>query len=267
MKFSRLLLTGAAGGLGKVLRNYLPSLTQQLRLSDISTLGNAQPHEELVTCDLADFNAVQSLLAECDAVVHLGGISTDGPFEPILQANIRGTYNLYEAARQHGVRRVIFASSNHVIGFHKVGEVLDANSAMRPDGNYGVSKAFGESLSRYYFDRFGIETVCLRIGSSFPKPVDHRMLSTWLSYNDLCGLIEAALTAPKVGHTIAYGASANSPAWWDNSGAAHLGWAPVDSAEQYRAEIEANVQPLASDDPARVYQGGKFVKAGPFPHQ
>ena len=265
IKLNRLLLTGAAGGLGKVLRPRLAEVAHIVRVSDLAELGDAAAHEELARCDLGDYDAMLALLDCVDAVVHLGGISTDGPFEPILNANIRGMYNLYEAARIHGVKRVLFASSNHVVGFHKQAERIDASAALRPDGNYGVSKAFGESLSRFYFDRYGIETVCMRIGSSFPKPIDHRMLSTWLSYDDLTALIGCALFAPTVGHSIVYAASNNVPSWWDNRYAAHLGWTPKDSSEPFRAEIERTVPRLDADDPAAVYQGGKFVKLGPFP--
>lgn len=263
--FNRLLLTGAAGGLGKVLRPRMAAMTHILRVTDVAELGSAAPHEELVNCDLGDHDSVLPLLADVDAVVHLGGVSTDGPFEPILNANIRGVYNLYEAARLHGVKRILFASSNHVVGFHKQSERLDATAAMRPDGNYGVSKAFGESLSRFYFDRFGVETVCMRIGSSFPKPIDHRMLSTWLSYDDLTELVRCALFAPTVGHTIVYAASDNTPAWWDNRYASHLGWTPKDSSEPFRAELERTVPRRDPADPAAIYQGGQFVNQGPFP--
>ena len=264
-KIHRLLLTGAAGGLGLVLRPRLADMASIVRISDIAELRGAAPHEECVRCDLGDYDAMLALLDGVDAVVHLGGMSTDGPFEPILNANIRGVYNLYEAARIHGVKRVLFASSNHVVGFHKQTDQLDATAAMRPDGNYGVSKAFGESLSRFYFDRYGIETVCMRIGSSFPKPIDHRMLSTWLSYDDLTALIACALFAPTVGHSIVYAASDNAPSWWDNRYATHLGWTPKDSSEPFRSAIEATVAKLDTTDAAAVYQGGKFVKMGPFP--
>jgi uronate dehydrogenase len=262
-RIGKLLLTGAAGGLGKVLRKNLAPFADTLRLSDISALGDAASHEELMTVDLADADAVSRMVAGTDAIVHLGGVSVERPFHEILPANIQGVYNLYEAARIHGVRRVVFASSNHVIGFHRQGEVLDANSPPRPDGYYGISKAFGENLSRFYFDRYGIETVCLRIGSSFPEPKDRRMLITWLSYEDLTHLVLRSLLAPDVGHTIVYGVSANRDSWWDNHLAAHLGYTPQDSSEPFRAQVES--QPgLAADDPAAQFQGGAFVKAGPF---
>jgi uronate dehydrogenase len=263
-KINRLLLTGASGGLGKVLRPRVKSMANIVRASDLAELGSGAAHEELVRCDLGDFGAIHALVEGVDAIVHLGGISVEGPFEPILNANIVGLHNLYEAARIHGTKRIVFASSNHVIGFYKQTEVIDASVAPRPDGNYGLSKAFGEQLSRFYFDRYGIETVCIRIGSSFPKPVDRRMMSSWLSYDDLTELVRCSLFTPNVGHTIVYGASNNMPSWWDNRLAGHLGWAPKDSSEPFRAEIEA--QPaVAADDPLLIYQGGRFVAQGPHP--
>jgi uronate dehydrogenase len=260
---ARLLLTGAGGNLGKVLRQSLKPHADVLRISDLNDVGPAQTGEEVIACDLADADAVHRLVAGVDAIVHMGGVSVERPFDEILPANIQGVYNLYEAARKHGVKRVIFASSNHVIGYYRQGQVIDADVPVRPDGYYGISKAFGENLSRFYFDRYGIETVCLRIGSSFPEAKDRRMLITWLSHDDLTHLIVQSLFTPHVGHTIVYGASANRDSWWDNSKAAHLGFAPKDNSEPFRAKAEA--QPaLQADDPVARYQGGGFVKIGPF---
>jgi len=264
MTFKRLLLTGAAGGLGRELRPRLKRYCDVLRLSDIADLGSAGAGEELVPAALERADAVLRLLDGVDAVVHLGGISVEGPFEPILQANIVGVYNLYEAARQQRVKRIVFASSNHVTGFYRQDEVIDPKAPMRPDGYYGLSKAFGENLSRFYFDRYGIETVCLRIGSSFPEPKDRRMLATWLSFDDLERLVVASLTAPVVGHSVVYGMSANTTTWWDNTSAAHLGYRPKDSSEPFRAAAEARQPVLDRTDPAVVYQGGGFVTKGPY---
>lgn len=259
----RLLLTGAAGGLGRVLRQSLKPFARSLRLSDIADLGPAQTGEETVICDLTDKAGVDALVKGCDAIVHLGGISTEHPFEQILEANIRGVFHVYEGARRHGVRRVVFASSNHAIGFHPRSEPLDADCAKRPDGYYGLSKAFGEDLSRFYFDRYGIETACLRIGSSFPEPRDRRMLITWLSYGDLTELVRCCLFAPQLGHTIAYGMSANAQVWWSNHRAAHLGFVARDTSEVFRSKVEQ--QPLADPNaPAQRFQGGAYVEMGPF---
>jgi uronate dehydrogenase len=129
---------------------------------------------------------------------------------------------------------------------------------------YGVSKAFGENLARFYFDRYGVETACLRIGSSFPVPKDRRMLATWMSFDDLERLVVSCLTAPVVGYSVVYGMSANRTTWWDNTSASHLGYVPQDSSEAFRAEVEAKQPTIDLDDATAVYQGGGFVRAGPY---
>jgi uronate dehydrogenase len=225
-------------------------------------MAAAQPGEEVVQADLADAQAVDRLVQGCQAIVHFGGVSTEQPWQPILQANIMGAYHLYEAARVHGVRRIVFASSNHVMGYYRQSEVVDALSPPRPDGLYGLSKAFGEDLSRLYFDRYGIETACVRIGSSFPEPKDRRMLATWLSYDDLYRLITACLTTPVLGHSIIYGTSDNSVSWYDNRLAHHIGYRPQDSADAFRQAVyERTAEPDLSD-PAVQFQGGSFVRKG-----
>ncbi|MEJ5127944.1 NAD(P)-dependent oxidoreductase [Comamonas sp. MYb21] len=260
----RLLLTGAAGGLGQVLRQRLRGLAPVLRVSDIAGMGAPlDAQEEVNTCDLADKQAVDAMVAGCDAIVHLGGVSVERPFEEVLEANIKGIFHLYEAARRHGVQRIVFASSNHVIGFYQQSEKIDAHARRRPDGYYGLSKSFGEDMASFYFDRYGIETVSIRIGSSFPAPKDRRMMHSWLSYDDLVQLVEKSLFTPNVGHTVVYGASANRDLWWDNHAAAHLGFVPKDSSEPWRAQVEAQPAP-AANDPVAVYQGGAFTAQGPF---
>jgi len=264
IRFKRLLLTGAAGGLGRVLRPRLKPYCEWLRLSDRVDLGEAAAGEELAPAELGDRAAMLALLDGVDAVVHLGGVSVEAAFDPILQANIAGVFNLYEAARKQGVKRIVFASSNHVTGFYRQDEVIDASAPPRPDTLYGVSKAFGENLSRMYYDRYGIQTVCLRIGSSLAEPYDRRTLASWLSFDDLERLIIASLTAPLVSHSVIFGASANPASWWDNSAAAHLGYQPQDSSERFRAALEA-AQPWPDPaDPVTLYQGGAFVRLGPF---
>jgi uronate dehydrogenase len=263
-RFNRLLLTGAAGGLGRELRKTLKPFATILRVSDIAPLGDANAGEEVVQCDLAEKAPVHALLAEVDAIVHMGGISTEQPYEAILGPNIVGLAHLYESARLHGIRRIVFASSNHAIGFHPRSRMIDADDPARPDSFYGVSKAFGEDLSRFYFDRYGIETVCLRIGSCFPEPKDRRMLVTWLSIGDLTELIRTSLFTPNVGHTIAFGVSDNRDKWWDNRRAAHLNFVARDSSEQFRAAVEArSPEPDPATSAARM-QGGGYVEMGPF---
>jgi uronate dehydrogenase len=264
LRFNRLLLTGAAGGLGRELRTRLKRYCNVLRLSDVAPLGEAAAGEELVSAPLQDAAAVRGLLEGVDAVVHLGGVSTEQPWQPILEANIIGTYNLYEAARLNGVKRVLFASSNHVCGFYKQSEIIGTDAPARPDGLYGLSKAFGEDVAQLYFDRYGIETACVRIGSSFPEPRDRRMLASWMSYDDLERLVMAVLTTPVLGCSVIYGISDNATRWYDNSGAAHIGYRPQDSSEPFRAAVEARQPKLDLSDPAVIYQGGAFVRTGPF---
>jgi uronate dehydrogenase len=264
IRFDRLLLTGAAGNLGQQLRPRLRRLCDVLRLSDRADMAPAGPGEEVRPADLADPAAVHLLLEGVDAVVHMGGVSTEQSWHRILDANIAGLVHLYEAARAHGTRRIVFASSNHVTGFYRQDEVVSPRDPIRPDGFYGLSKAFGEGLAQLYWDRHGIETVSLRIGSSFPAPRDRRMLATWLSYDDAERLVAAALTAPVVGHSIIYGMSDNPLTWWDNTPARHIGYRPKDSSEPLRAEIEQRQPTLDASDPATRYQGGAFVRTGPF---
>lgn len=257
---NRLLITGAAGALGLVMRDHLAPLVRILRLSDIAEIGPARPNEEIVQADLADAAAVDALVQGCDGIVHLGGVSVERPFEPIMQANILGLFNLYEAARAHGRPRIVFASSNHTIGFYPQDARLAPDSPFRPDGLYGVSKVYGEALARLYFEKFGQQTALVRIGSCVAAPVNHRMLSTWLSYRDLASLIAAVFRVPDLGCPVIWGVSANSASWWDNSHLDWLGWTPQDNAEQFRARIDATCpKPLPFDAAAR-YQGGVFTQ-------
>ena len=263
-RWHRLLLTGAAGALGGVLRPRLAAHCSVLRLSDIAPLADATPAEELRPAALEDKAATMALLEGVDAAVHLGGISTEQAFEAVLPANVLGTFHLYEGARVHGVRRVVFASSNHVTGFHERSRTIGPSDALRPDGYYGISKACGEQLAQFYWDRWGIETVSLRIGSCFPEPRDRRMLATWLSPDDLGRLVLAALSAPDVGHSVVYGVGANRATWWDDAAARRIGFAPQDSSEPFRAAIEAREAPADPASPAARLQGGSFVALGPF---
>lgn len=264
IRFRRLLLTGAAGNLGRELRPRLKAYCELLRLSHRSDFGPAGPGEEMMMAALGDKSQVMALCEGVDAVVHMGGVSTEKTWESILDANIVGMVNLYEAARAHGVRRIVFASSNHVTGFYRQDQVVTPQHPARPDGFYGLSKAFGENLAQLYWDKHGVETVSLRIGSSFAEPKDRRMLATWLSFDDLERLVVAALTAPVVGHSVIYGMSDNATTFWDNTSARHIGYRPQDSSGQFRSTTEARQPTIDATQPAARYQGGAFVTQGPF---
>ncbi|VXB33277.1 NAD(P)-dependent oxidoreductase [Massilia sp. 9I] len=262
--FHRLLLTGAGGGLGTVLRERIKPWADVVRLSDVKVIPPAEDGEEVVRCDLADRAAVLALLEGVDAVLHFGGVSIEQPIDDIVQANIVGLHHLYEAIHKQGVKRVIYASSSHVVGYYPTTQVVDAGAPLRPDCIYGVSKCFGEALSRYYYDRFGIETVCLRIGSSFEEPRNARMMTTFLAYDDLVELVRCALFTPRVGHTITFGVSDNPTRWWDNRLAAHLGYEPKRSSREFADRFPPSGARPPADDVTATYQGGPFVLAGPI---
>ena len=255
----RLLLTGAGGNMGRALRGRLAPLAEVVRLSARSDLGPLAPHEEAVLGDLADPAAVMKMVEGCDGIIHLGGVSVEDRFSKIMQGNLLGMYNLYEAARAHGLPRIIFASSNHAIGYYEQTQRLKGDEPYRPDGLYGVSKCFGEALARMYFEKFGQESALVRIGSCTERPTNHRMLSSWLSHQDFVDLAACAFRAPKLGCPVVWGVSANDAAWWDNSAVAYLGWRPKDNAEDYRAEIEASQPRPGPDDALARYQGGVFT--------
>jgi uronate dehydrogenase len=268
-----ILLTGAAGGVGTLMRNLLPRHGYELRLFDMAPIEDAP---EAVTADLADRAALRRAVTGVDAIIHLAGISLESTFEKILKANVEGTHNLYEAAREAGVRRVVFASSNHAVGFTPSptgdrpllpGQLIPVDTPHRPDTFYGLSKGFGEDLAQFYWDRHGIETVSVRIGSCFPEPSSVRMLAIWLSPGDCARLFHAALTAEHVGHTVVYGSSANTRLCWDLGPARALGYEPQDDSESYAAGILADHGELDPTDPDAKYLGGHFCTAPPiWPH-
>lgn len=261
-RFNRILLTGAAGRLGTQLRRGLAPLCTHLRLADLAEITDPKPNEEVLSFDLADQAAVQAACQGVDAIVHFGGVPLERGWDQILNANIRGSYHLYESARQSGVKRVVYASSVHAIGYHRLEDQIDANAPHRPDGLYGLSKCFVENLGRLYWDKFGIETAVLRIFSSFPEPADRRMLWSWLSFDDCIRLVTASLTAPRLAYTVAHGISDNAVKPVDNRLAAHLGWQPQDSSEPFRAALEASTP--APDPKALAVRclGGWFVDLG-----
>lgn len=252
----RVLMTGAAGRVGQALRRQLKGRFPILRLSDRVEIGRAEAGEEAVTCDLRDFAAVSRLMTGVDAVVHLGASLSVDDWPEIRDNNIDATWNVYEAARRAGTSRIVFASSNHAIGMYERGAVLDLDAALRPDSLYGISKAFGENLSRYYWDKYGIESACLRIGTHRSEPIDERSLSTWLSDDDLGQLVFRCLTVAHLGWTPIYGVSANDRAWWDNGKAAYVGYRPKDNAEAFAEAILARESAIDTRDPAVRFQGG-----------
>jgi len=261
-QFNRILITGAAGRLGSELSKGLAHLATHIRISDRVEMADVQPNEEAVVCELGDYDAVMALTKDVDAIVHFGGAPLEVDFETILDSNIRGSYHIYEGARKNGVKRVVYASSVHAIGYHEMEAQIDADSPMRPDSLYGVSKNFVESLSRLYWDKFGIESLCLRIFSSFPEPADRRMLWSWLSFSDCVQYVERGLIAPRVGHTIGFGISDNRLKVVDDSKAGHIGFQPQDNTEPFRAAMEAKIETPDPNAPGVKYLGGWVCELG-----
>lgn len=251
------LVTGAAGRIGRYLRASLPGLGFRLRLLDLEAIPD---EPDAVRGDINDEEAMRKAVEGVDAVVHLAGvIHPADPFEIVLSANIAGTYRVFETARLAGVERLVFASSNHANGFTPRAAGSSRVGGDRPDSFYGVSKLFGESLGRYYHDRYGMKVACLRIGSCFDRPGNPRALATWLSPGDCSRLVAACLTAPHLGYAVLYGVSRNHRRYWDLAPAEALGYEPFDDAEIYAGEIlaeQGGIDPSTPDEP----QGGKGVR-------
>jgi uronate dehydrogenase len=255
----KVLITGAAGDVGSHLRREL-SGRYHLRLADVRPIAKPARGEEFIRADVTRLKEVLAVTKGVDAIVHLAGFAVEGPWETILASNIEGTYNLYEAARRNGVKRVLFATSNHAVGFYRRDETIDHRVYPRPDSRYGVSKVFGEALASLYSDKYGVQSLCIRIGNVNPKPVDKRRLSIWISPRDLAQLVGIGIEHPDIRFEIVYGVSGNRRSWYDNTNAARLGYRPQDDSESAAEEVLRNEEP-ALDPLTERYQGGAFVLA------
>ena len=256
------LVTGAAGLIGGWLRAGLPERGWAVRALDVAPLGDPRPEEELLVADVTDLDAMTGAATGAAAVVHLAGIASESTWPAISAANIEGTYSALEAARRAGVRRVVLAGSNHATGFTPrpgTGLLTEADAPPRPDTYYGVSKVTMEALGSLYVDRYGLDVVCLRIGSALPEPTATRHLSTWLSPTDTVGLVDAALRAPSPGFSVVWGVSANTRGWWDLTAARALGYDPVDDAESYAAALIAAGGEPDLGDPVHARVGGEYT--------
>lgn len=260
------LYTGASGRMASSIRETLEGAFDDVRLFSRSAPEQLFAREEFVRGDLADADAVRRACEGVDVIVHFAGMADESSFDQILTANIVGTHTLFEAAREAGVRRIVFASSNHVTGFYPSTETIDVHAAPRPDSYYGVSKVFGEALGRLYHDKWGMEVVSLRIGIFRPEPSDVRQLALWLSPRDGAELVRCAVTAPDVGYVTVLGVSANTRSFWDNADAARtIGFVARDNAEDHAATIDLThdlprFQGGLYTDPD--YEGGSWVPKG-----
>jgi uronate dehydrogenase len=255
---NRVLITGAAGSIGAVLSSGLAERGYAVRGLDRRPWDAAAA--DMVVGDCADLPTVTGALADVDAVVHLAGIPSETDLPTALSSHVLTTGTVLEAMRQHGVGRLVYASSNHAVGWHGRVASLGVEARPRPDTFYGVGKVAAEALISLYADRYGLAAVCLRIGSFLPRPVSRRHLETWLSPGDAVRLVDACLTAPDVRFEVLYGISGNTRAWWDLGPARALGYEPADDAEQYAAEILATPA-SAQDELDGLRVGGEFTRA------
>lgn len=254
----QILLTGAKGGVGTMLRPLLRAHYTTVVLSDREPIEDLAANERFIGAELTDQAALAAACAGVDGIIHLGGYSVEGPWDAIHSANIVGLWNLYEAARAAGVKRVIFASSNHAMGFYKRRDRIGVDEPARPDSRYGVSKAFGEAVGAFYADKYGLRVMSIRIGNVGPKPLDKRRLSIWLHPEDLFQLCRIGLEHPDMHHTIVYGESLNERSWWDNRTAYRLGYAPEHRAEDHAEEALRAQADLPPDPIGDLFQGGTF---------
>ncbi len=253
----RILLTGAAGGIGSRLRRLLPPL-YDLVLTDRERPGDLLPSETFIAADLADAAAIERAAAGVDGIIHLGGQSVEASWETILHSNIVGAFNLFEAARKQGVRRVVFASTNHVVGFYPRAQTIGPQALPLPNSRYGVSKAFGEALGALYAYKYGLSVFCIRIGNVSERPADERRLAIWLKPEDLVSLIQIGLERDGLVYEVVYGMSDNARAWWDNRRALELGYKPEGQSEAFAGEALAAQALIPPDEIGGLFQGGPF---------
>lgn len=254
-----LLITGASGFVGTGLRRELAARGERLRLFVRRPLADLRPNEEQAIGDIADAAAVMRAAEGTSAIIHLAGCTTDAGIEAQIDGNIRGAFNVFEAARQCSVERVVFASSNHVVGYYPRKRRIGNDVLIRPDSRYGLTKAFGEQAGALYADKYGLRVLCIRIGNVNDRPIDRRRLALWLSWRDLAQLVNIGLTHPALRYAVVYGVSNNDRSFYDNDAAFKLGYRPQDNAEDHAGEVIANTPPEDRALPGTVAMGGDFA--------
>jgi uronate dehydrogenase len=255
---TKVALSGAGGQLGRFLRQALLTRGVDLRSAGgRHALTALHSGEDITHGDLRDPANVDALLKGVDVLIHMAGTSVERPMPEIIENNLVGMHAVYEGARRHRVKRIVFASSNHAIGMQEVDEKLDLDCDFRPDGFYGLSKMWGEGLARLYWDKHGIESVCVRIGSAIEKPTEFRHLSTWFGLDDLLQFGMCCINTPDVGFLVAWGVSNNTRSYWTPTDCERLGYRPVQNSEDFAPEILRQRNPL--DTVGQRYQGGSFA--------
>ncbi len=254
----KVLITGAAGDIGTRLRKLLKGAYPDIRSSDIRKPADLGADEQYIAADLADYAQVEKIVAGVDGIVHLGGHSVEGSWDTIHKANIVGCYNLFEAAYRAGVKRVVFASSNHAVGFYRRSRKIGVDVTVRPDSRYGVSKAFGEALGALYAEKHGLRVTCIRIGNVNDKPLDKRRLSIWVNPEDIAQLVRIGLDHPEIRFEVFYGVSNNETSWWDNSNARRFGYQPKHRSQDFQTHAMTEQAKLPPDPVGDEFQGGTY---------
>ncbi|MBD3243779.1 MAG: NAD-dependent epimerase/dehydratase family protein [Chitinivibrionales bacterium] len=260
----RVLMTGAAGIVGTVIRPFLAEyFDEMVLLTHRTPAKDLLPNERSVKGDIQDRDFVDSIMADVDGLIHLAGlVGPDYTFDQVLGPNIVGTYNLFEACRTNGVRQIVYASSHHAIGFLPRGTAIDENTPIRADSYYGVSKAFGEVLGAYFADKYGLNVLSIRIGSVGEKAIDERRMHTWSSPRDLARLIELGLTREEQGYRLVYGVSDCPEPFFDNRSATEMGYSPLDNSLDFLADPSLRDALPDLSNPQNRYIGGYFASQG-----
>ncbi len=254
-----ILITGADGIVGRALRSELAHHHDKFRLLDLREITDPAPGEETIVGNITDQAALREAMRGVSGVVHLAGCTTDADIDEQIAGNVLGAFNVYEAARQAGVERVVFASSHHVVGYYPRRRRLGHDMLVRPDSRYGLTKAFGEQAGALYADKYGLRVLCIRIGYAGERPLDRRRLAIWVSWRDLAQLVRIGLTHPGLRYAVVYGVSNNERSFFDNDAAYRLGYRPADRAEDHAAEVLATVPPEDEGEVGTHVIGGHFA--------
>jgi nucleoside-diphosphate-sugar epimerase len=253
----RLLITGGNGVIGSIL---IDALRKKYSITSLDlSSGNDYGEVNYVVSDVTKLEQLVSSFSDEPVVIHLAAdVRSEADWESVYSKNILGTYNVFEASARAGVKKIIFASSNHVTGLYEKdwpissivkGEYQGIDPSMVPkisylsppraDSFYGASKLFGEGLGQYYSNEYGISVICLRIGTvrtyEWPLPSEKRYFATWLSHKDLVQLVEKSIEAQGLGFEVFYGVSNNTWRFWDLTHSKEaIGYDPRDNAEDHR---------------------------------
>lgn len=254
----RIALTGGSGRIGTALRQVLAGKVSGIKIVDTADPGLLGANETWERADISDGDTLTTCLTDVDAIVHLAGYPNERGIEDILRVNVLGTHNVLEAARRNGIRRVVFGSSTHAVGFYPRETRVSDTDPMRPDSLYGLSKCWGELEAGLYFDKFGIQTLNIRIGNAGERPTDARALRIWVSPRDLAQLVLIGLEHPSITCTTVFGVSRVEAGWMDNGTAAALGYIPADSAQSMAGPDTSQERPTPMPHIAEYFQGGRF---------